>query len=63
MSAIDPVFGEAIGASADAGACYFDFGTSNREGVRLLTKGLNRSKTEFGGGGVAHETRELCLAE
>ncbi|MFM0381948.1 GNAT family N-acetyltransferase [Paraburkholderia dipogonis] len=61
-SALDAVFDSAIREAAEAGARYFDFGTSNEEGGTVLNDGLYRFKLEFGGGGVAHEFYELDLA-
>jgi hypothetical protein len=54
-NALDAVFDAVIALARDAGARYFDFGTSNEDGGRVLNTGLYRFKTEFGGGGVAHE--------
>ena len=61
-SALDAVIDSAIREAAEAGARYFDFGTSNEEGGAVLNDGLYRFKLEFGGGGVAHEFYELDLA-
>jgi hypothetical protein len=60
-SALDAVFESAIDEAKNSGARYFDFGTSNEEGGRLLNDGLYRFKSEFGGGGVAHEYYELII--
>ena len=38
-----------------AGREYFDFGTSNEMGGRVLNEGLNRQKCGLGGSGVAYE--------
>lgn len=62
VSALDAVFDAAITEAQQAGARYFDFGTSNEEGGKVLNDGLYRYKSEFGGGGVAHEFYELSLA-
>ena len=62
LSALDAVFERALQDAAATGARYFDFGTSNEEGGRVLNDGLYRFKSEFGGGGTAHETYELDLA-
>lgn len=59
VSALDAVFDAAIAEAQHAGARYFDFGTSNEDGGKVLNDGLYRFKSEFGGGGVAHEFYEL----
>jgi lipid II:glycine glycyltransferase (peptidoglycan interpeptide bridge formation enzyme) len=59
VSALDAVFDAAIIEAQQAGARYFDFGTSNQDGGKVLNDGLYRFKSEFGGGGVAHEFYEL----
>jgi len=59
LSALDAVFEAVIKEASQAGARYFDFGTSNEDGGRTLNDGLYRFKSEFGGGGVAHEFYEL----
>ena len=61
VSALDAVFDSAIREAEMAGARYFDFGTSNEEAGLVLNDGLYRFKSEFGGGGVAHEYYELEL--
>jgi CelD/BcsL family acetyltransferase involved in cellulose biosynthesis len=61
LSALDAVFATVIDAAAAAGARYFDFGTSNENGGRVLNDGLYRFKSEFGGGGMVHEFFELAL--
>ena len=63
VSALDAVFDAAITEAQQSGARYFDFGTSNEEGGKVLNDGLFRFKSEFGGGGVAHEFFELRIAE
>lgn len=62
VGALDAVFQGAIASAAAAGTRYFDFGTSNEDGGRVLNEGLFRFKSEFGGGGVVHEHYELSLA-
>lgn len=42
---------------------YFDFGTSNEKGGRLLNAGLNRQKTSYGGSGVAYQRYEISVAD
>jgi hypothetical protein len=59
VSALDAVFDRLIAAAAMAGARYFDFGTSNEQGGRVLNDGLYTFKCEFGGGGVAYEHYQL----
>ena len=59
--ALDAVFDAAINASAAAGVSYLDFGTSNEHGGQVLNDGLYRYKSEFGGGGVAHEYYEISF--
>ncbi len=61
VSALDAVFDAAIIEARQAGARYFDFGTSNEDGGKVLNDGLYRFKSEFGGGGVAHEFYDLEL--
>ncbi len=61
MSALDAVFEATILEAQEVGARYFDFGTSNEDGGKVLNDGLYRFKSEFGGGGVAHEFFELAL--
>jgi hypothetical protein len=63
VSALDAVIEHCIDAARDAGARYFDFGTSAVPGTRRLLPGLYRWKAEFGGGGVLYEEYELPLAE
>jgi hypothetical protein len=63
VSALDAVFDSAISEAQQAGARYFDFGTSNQDGGKMLNNGLYRFKSEFGGGGVAHEFYELGLID
>jgi hypothetical protein len=62
VSALDVVFETAIDDASKACVRYFDFGTSNEEGGFVLNEGLYRFKSEFGGGGVAHEYYELVLS-
>jgi hypothetical protein len=59
VSALDAVFNAAIAEAEHSGALYFDFGTSNEENGEVLNDGLYRFKSEFGGGGVAHEFYEI----
>jgi hypothetical protein len=61
VSALDAVFEAAIAAARSTGASFFDFGTSNENGGKVLNEGLYRFKSEFGGGGVAHQFLELGL--
>ncbi|WP_434718255.1 GNAT family N-acetyltransferase [Paraburkholderia sp. A1BS-2L] len=61
VSALDAVFDAAIEEARTGGARYFDFGTSNESAGTVLNDGLYRFKSEFGGGGVAHEFYELTI--
>ncbi|RZT41542.1 GNAT family N-acetyltransferase [Cupriavidus agavae] len=62
-SVLDAVFDSIISEASASGARYFDFGTSNEEGGRVLNDGLYRFKHEFGGGGVAHEFYQINLTQ
>lgn len=59
--ALDAIFEAAIEKAKHAEARYFDFGTSNEEAGKILNAGLYQFKSEFGGGGVAHEFYQLNL--
>lgn len=59
--ALDAIFEAAIEKARDAEARYFDFGTSNEDGGKVLNVGLYQFKSEFGGGGVAHEFYQLNI--
>jgi hypothetical protein len=61
MAALDAVFDAAISTARETGARYFDFGISNENEGKTLNEGLYRFKSEFGGGGVAHEFWEMDL--
>ena len=61
VTALDAVFDSSIRDARDAGVRYFDFGTSNEEGGRVLNAGLYGFKSEFGGSGVVHEYYQLDL--
>lgn len=61
LAALDVVFESAIQRAAQAGARYFDFGTSNEDAGWILNDGLYRFKSEFGAAGVSHEFFELQL--
>jgi len=63
VSALDAVFDYAIKFAIDGGKRWFNFGISTESNGSLLNDGLYRFKTEFGGGGVAHEFFELDLRE
>ena len=62
-SALDAVFNFCIEAAASEGKRYFDFGTSNEDDGRKINATLYNFKSEFGGGGIAHEFYELNLQE
>lgn len=59
--ALDAIFEAAIQKAILAEARYFDFGTSNEDGGKVLNSGLYQFKSEFGGGGVAHEFYQLNI--
>ena len=61
VSALDAVFAAAIAEARQSSVRYFDFGTSNENNGLVLNEGLYRFKSEFGGGGVVHESYELVL--
>ena len=63
VRALDLVLERGIGLAVEAGARFFDFGTSNREAGRVLNAGLFRYKHRFGAGGVAYEQYELDLTQ
>lgn len=56
------LFAEMIAYYTERGVAYFDFGTSNEDGGRLLNEGLNRQKTAYGGSGVAYSTYRINAA-
>jgi CelD/BcsL family acetyltransferase involved in cellulose biosynthesis len=60
--ALDAVFEHCISAARDAGARWFDFGTSNEDRGLVLNDGLYRFKSEFGGGGIAYEFYDLVIS-
>lgn len=62
VSALDSLFESCIADAKARGLRWFDFGTSNEKEGRVLNEGLYQFKSEFGGGGVAHESYELELA-
>ena len=61
VSALDAVFEHAIRQTQAEGRRYFDFGTSNRNEGQYLSSSIHQFKTEFGGGGVAHEFYDIDL--
>ena len=61
VSALDAVFEHCIEHARQAGARFFDFGISTEDAGRVLNETLYKFKSEFGGGGVAHEFFELEL--
>lgn len=61
VSALDALFESCIADAKARGLRWFDFGTSNEQEGRVLNEGLYQFKSEFGGGGVAHESFELDL--
>lgn len=62
-SALDPVVERCVALATEAGARYFDFGTSMLNRGSELQSGLHRYKAEFGGGGVLYESYDLPLGE
>ena len=61
VTALDAVFESSINDARDSGVHYFDFGTSNEEGGRVLNAGLYGFKSEFGGSGIVHEYYQVDL--
>jgi len=61
ISALDAIFEFSIECAAKMDSRYFDFGTSNSKYNDELNESLYRYKTEFGGGGVIHESYELIF--
>ena len=61
VGALTMVMDYAVRTSADLGARYFDFGTSNEHEGQILNEGLFRFKTSFGAGGVVLEFYEVKL--
>lgn len=61
LCALDAVFESSIEEACESGARYFDFGTSNEDCGQILNDGLYRFKSEFGGGGIAHEFYRLSF--
>lgn len=59
ISALDAIFEYCIEAAQRNGKRWFDFGISNENSGWVLNEGLYGFKSEFGGGGVAHEFFEL----
>lgn len=52
---LTPLFKALIDMTADEQKDFFDFGTSNEDGGRVLNAGLNRQKTSYGASGVAYQ--------
>jgi hypothetical protein len=61
VSALDVVVERSIELAEQAGARYFDFGTSMQDRGSELQSGLHRFKAEFGGGGVVLESYDQDL--
>jgi len=61
VGALDPVVERCIERANEAGARYFDFGTSMEDRGPALQPGLHRFKAEFGGGGVVVECYDQPL--
>jgi hypothetical protein len=60
-AALTAVMDYGINKSKDWRARYFDFGTSNERGGKVLNEGLYEFKASFGASGVVHEFYELSL--
>lgn len=60
-AALDLIFESCIELANSEGREWFDFGISNEADGRILNSGLYQFKSEFGGGGVAHEFYEINL--
>jgi hypothetical protein len=56
---LDGLFAHLIATTPDGR--FFDFGTSNEDGGRVLNGGLVRQKEGFGASGVAHDIYEVAL--
>lgn len=63
VSALDLVFEYLIEGADREGKRWFDFGISTEKQGQTLNNGLYQFKSEFGGGGFAHEFYELNLLE
>jgi hypothetical protein len=61
LCATDLIYDYCINRSIDDGYQYFDFGTSNEQGGTYLNEGLYNYKVQYGAGGVAHQSFELCF--
>lgn len=59
--ALDAAFAAGIAAAREAGARYYDFGSSNEDGGRVLNTSLYAYKVAYGGGGVPYESYEWAL--
>lgn len=62
-NALDAIFGYCMECAESENAKYFDFGTSNESAGLVLNRGLYTFKSEFGGGGVAHESFSISLGQ
>jgi lipid II:glycine glycyltransferase (peptidoglycan interpeptide bridge formation enzyme) len=61
VSALDAVLESAIANAVQAGARWFDFGTSTEDEGRHLNPGLYDYKRSFGAGSTLHEFHTLDL--
>lgn len=59
--ALDLLYTQLIGQYREAGYHYFDFGTSNEAGGRILNESLIAQKEGFGGRGIAYRTYRITL--
>jgi hypothetical protein len=60
-SALDMVFENCIAHAKSNEFRWFNFGTSNEKQGSILNNGLFNYKSEFGGGGIAHEFYKVNL--
>ncbi|MCG3189081.1 MAG: hypothetical protein LKCHEGNO_01324 [Burkholderiaceae bacterium] len=61
LGALDFVFHHAIAEAQAMQQRHFSFGISTENGGQTLNDGLHRFKSEFGAGGVVHDTYEVTL--
>lgn len=61
LSALDIVLSTCLEEGRAAGKKYFSFGSSSEQGGWFLNSGLYTWKTEFGAGGMLHESYDIAL--
>lgn len=59
--ALDLLYTQLIEQYREAGYHYFDFGTSNEQGGRILNESLIAQKEGFGGRGIAYRTYRMDI--